>query len=284
MKFDTIIIGGGLCGLTAGIALSRQGRKCMIVSAGQSALHFFSGSFELYNGEKPLEKIAELDEAHPYSKIGKENVARLAGEVNDFFAGAGVNLKGGAEKNHFRVTPLGAVKDAWLTLDEYVTFPRESKKIALVNLEGYLDFQTSFVARLLDSLGLECQLSTISLSELEYLRKNPTEMRATHIAKALSGEAMNVLAEKLNTISDEVEEIWMPAVVGLDSDKDVELLRSKVNRPLYFIATLPPSTPGIRVQQLLKKILPVTRRHLSARRQRDWRGVQGRQAAFSQHG
>lgn len=253
MKFDTIIIGGGLCGLTAGIALSRQGRKCMIVSAGQSALHFFSGSFELYNGEHPLEKIEALTETHPYSKIGKENVACLAAEVKGFFADAGIKLKGETETNHSRVTPLGAVKDAWLTLEEYVTLPRAAKKIALVNLEGYLDFQTSFVARLLDISGLECQLSTVSLSELESLRKNPTEMRATHIAKALSGEAMDVLAEKLNTISDEVDEIWMPAVVGLDSDRDVESLRSKVNKPLYFIATLPPSTPGIRVQLLLKK-------------------------------
>ena len=47
MKFDTIIIGGGLSGLTAGITLAEHGQKCLMVSAGQSALHFFAGSFEL---------------------------------------------------------------------------------------------------------------------------------------------------------------------------------------------------------------------------------------------
>ena len=47
MKFDSIIIGGGLTGLVAGISLQSKGKKCLIVSAGQSALHFFSGSFEL---------------------------------------------------------------------------------------------------------------------------------------------------------------------------------------------------------------------------------------------
>ena len=30
MKFDTIIIGGGLSGLVAGIDLSRKGQKCLL--------------------------------------------------------------------------------------------------------------------------------------------------------------------------------------------------------------------------------------------------------------
>ena len=47
MKYDIIIIGGGLSGLTAGITLAQAGRRVCIVSAGQSSLHFHSGSFDL---------------------------------------------------------------------------------------------------------------------------------------------------------------------------------------------------------------------------------------------
>ena len=53
MSFDTIIIGGGLSGLTAGIALAKAGQQVALAAAGQSTLNYFSGSFDLlgYNAE-----------------------------------------------------------------------------------------------------------------------------------------------------------------------------------------------------------------------------------------
>ena len=86
MKFDTIIIGGGLAGLTAGISLVNKGQKTLIVSSGQSDLHFFSGSFELLSSsDNPFDAMKSLPVSHPYSKIGKDNILRLAGSAVPFF-------------------------------------------------------------------------------------------------------------------------------------------------------------------------------------------------------
>ena len=50
----------------AGINLMQRGQHCLIISSGQSALHFFSGSMELYGVEgDPMEAIAQLPASHP---------------------------------------------------------------------------------------------------------------------------------------------------------------------------------------------------------------------------
>ena len=78
MKFDDIIIGGGLSGLTAAISLSQAGHDVAVVSAGQSTLHFSGGSLDLLgcdsNGnavENPLEAIAAVSDSHPYKKVNE---------------------------------------------------------------------------------------------------------------------------------------------------------------------------------------------------------------------
>lgn len=258
MKFDTIIIGGGLSGLTAGIELSRKGQKCLVVSSGQSALHFFSGSLELCGlDDDPYKAMASLDASHPYSKIGLDNIKPLASAVKPFFKEVGIFLKGDAEQNHLRITPLGAMKKAWLTLDEYATVPSDGqipwKKVAVFNVDGYLDFHTKYIAAGLEEKGVEVIAKGISIPELERLRQNPTEMRSTNIAKTITGDRIGTLAERINEYAMDVDAVLMPAVVGLIGCSDVVRLKEKMDRPLHFIATLPPSVPGIRLQMMLKK-------------------------------
>ena len=258
MKFDTIIIGGGLSGLVAGIDLSRKGQKCLIVSSGQSALHFFSGSFELCAlADNPYEGIATLGEGHPYTKMGTETVAELSAKVKPLFKEVGITLKGVKDANHWRITPLGVLKRAWLTMDEYATVPVDGqipwKKVAILNIDGFLDFHTSYIAAGLEAQGVECSVHAISMPELERLRQNPTEMRSTNIAKTLTGDLIGALAARINDYAHDVDAVLMPAVVGLTGSTDVVRLKEKVDRPLHFIATLPPSVPGIRMQMMLKK-------------------------------
>ena len=43
MNFDTIIIGGGLSGLTAGIELQKRGQKTLMISSGKEMQGRLSG-------------------------------------------------------------------------------------------------------------------------------------------------------------------------------------------------------------------------------------------------
>lgn len=264
MKFDTVIIGGGLSGLTAGIELAGAGKRVAIISAGQSSLHFSSGSFELLGYdragkpvERPLEAIATLGADHPYRRMGLTAVERHVGRVTPMLREAGIAVNGSHERNHWRLSPTGVFKTAWLTIDDYLCVDDPEhlpwRKIALVNLKGFLDFFPRFLAAGLESRGVECRMATVTVKALDDQRVSSTEMRATNIARVLHGDAIEVLADEINRVSGDAEAILFPAVAGFDDMQAARDLKRLVRTPLYSVATMGTSVPGVRSQIMLQK-------------------------------
>ena len=265
MKFDTVIIGGGLAGLICGIRLQQAGAKCAIVSAGQSALHFSSGSFDLLNElpdgtpvSNPEEAVARLDKSHPYAKIG-DRFAHYAQEAKQTLIDAGVGVHGDSKHNTYRISPMGTTLPTWLTLDDFTTLesPDElkGKKILLVNITGFLDFNTKFVADSFETERASCQIVSISLPEFERLRQSPTEMRSANIARVMeSGSVLETFIARLQAKSEGFDIVAVPAIFGLASSQTVSTLKKRLDTPVYIIPTMPPSVPGIRTQQRLRHV------------------------------
>lgn len=265
MKFDNIIIGGGLSGLLCGIALAREGRHVAAIAAGQSTLHFSSGSFDIlgYDADgqvvtSPFEAIKQLEASHPYHLVGLENVPLLATQALRIFTECGLSGQGGVAHNHFRMTPIGSLRPTWFTLDDYLTvqtpqaFPY--KKVLLVNVPGFMDFPVSLITEGLHRLGAEVGTALVSVPSLMHRRQSPSEMRSANLAKVLARDKkLQQIAARINKAATEVEAVIMPAIVGMDSQEAVAFIRSRVQKPLHFVSTLPPSVPGVRVQTLLRK-------------------------------
>ena len=264
MKFDVIIIGGGLSGLTAGITLAEAGKDVALVSAGQSTLHFGSGSLNLLGCDekgndvhKPLDSIKALNSKHPYNKL--EDVSGLAGVAKQLLERAGIATTGDANANHWRITPIGGLMPTWLSLNGMATIDDPNaitwKRVALVNIVNYLDFPTKFLAAGLCNMGAEVDVKAFTVPELQELRKSPTEMRSTNIAKVIErNDIIEKVADAINNeVGDGYDMVLLPAVLGIDKSEKSDKLLELINTPAHFVATLPPSVPGVRMQALLRR-------------------------------
>ena len=263
MRMDTVIMGGGLSALTCGITLAKHGKSVAIVASGQSTLLFNGGSMELLgsiDGQEvtaPLEAVATLPDNHPYRKIGTERIASLASEAKQLLDDAGINMEGRPDANHWRITPMGVAKPAWLTLSDHMRIDDLShlpaKRVALMAIRGYLDQPNSMLAQGLRSLGMEVKVVEFSTSDITSLRRSPSEMRATSLAKHLmSNSALQRVAEQINALANEADLVLLPSVLGQNDDNDFRTLQSMVNKPLRLVATLPPAVAGMRMQAQLR--------------------------------
>lgn len=293
MKFDIVLIGGGLSSLVCGIKLQKAGKKCLMVSAGQNALHFSSGAFSLLGKlpdgtdvAEPLSAVETLPSEHPYSKIGKQRLSEYVASVPGFFSECGVALHPvpstgsgirpdtasvsavtepvevveatGTIRNGYRITALGTLKPAWLAMDDVTLLASKDEKIGektlIVNFAGFLDFNTRFIAEGLEKRGTACRIESVKLDEVEHLRKNPAEMRSVNIARVMNHESSwKAFAHKVQELLNGEDVVILPEVFGFEEPVIMQWIKEMIPAKVVFIGTTPPSVPGIRTQRLLKK-------------------------------
>ena len=247
MRFDTIIIGGGLSGLTAGLRLQKAGRKTAIVSAGQNALHFASGVFGVLN------EGAVLPEGHPYSRIDTDKYLE---EVKPFFLEADIRLGGDARKNGWRLSPSGAMLEGRFSLEEATLFPAKedlkADKALIVTVPGFLDFNTAFLADGLEKRGIPARVASMDVQELTDLRTSPSEMRSVNIARVADGIPGKVV-EAVKALIRGEDLVILPQVFGIQDAAIPAQIAEAIPARVLFVGTMPPSVPGIRTQLKLKR-------------------------------
>ncbi|WP_373766706.1 glycerol-3-phosphate dehydrogenase subunit GlpB [Glaesserella sp.] len=272
MNFDVIIIGGGLAGLTCGITLQQQGKRCVIINNGQAAIDFSSGSMDLLGRltsgkivQEFCKSYASLKRSlpeHPYSLLGKKKVLEKAQQFEQLARALDLALIGSAEKNHLRVTPLGGLRPSWLspnsvpTLEQDATFAYDS--VAILGIEGFHDFQPQLLA---DNLKRQapfaaCTLTTgyLNIPQLDQLRNNAREFRSVNIAQLLEHKlAFRELVNEIQQAAQGAQAVFLPACFGLDDQRFFNQLKEAVGIALFELPTLPPSLLGIRQHKQLRQ-------------------------------
>lgn len=273
MKFDVVIIGGGLAGLLCGIKLQRQGKHCAIINNGQAAMDFSSGSLDLLsqlpngnmvdNFTENYQTFSQLIPEHPYSLLGKEKVLEKANEFENLAKTLRLDLIGSSEHNHFRVTPLGGLRRAWLSANsvptlslQQVQFPH--KHIAVLGIEGYHDFQPQLLAENLKQNRqfehCRIEIGYLHIPELDYLRHNAREFRSVNISQVLEHKlAFNDLVQEIKQAANGADAVFLPACFGMENQDFFTSLKQTTGLNLYELPTLPPSLLGMRQRKRLRE-------------------------------
>ncbi|MGS3174185.1 glycerol-3-phosphate dehydrogenase subunit GlpB [Aeromonas sanarellii] len=272
MKFDSIVIGGGMAGLSAALRLAEAGRKTLLMASGQSALHFSSGSVDLLESEgdprAALPDFMATHPDHPYSKVGLANILASLDALLRQCAEEGLTLIR-QERNHQRLTPIGTLKSTWLSPETCacLTEAPAPDVLLLATLAGFRDFHPALAAANLATHArfAHSRILTgeIRLPQLAEFSRNPHEFRSADIARLLDRQP-ELLADLAREISRMVIEcgepgcrhIVLPACLslGLVGPRLAEL-EKRTGCTIQEVATMPPSLIGMRMQEALKRRL-----------------------------
>lgn len=274
MKFDSIVIGGGMAGLSAALRLAEAGQKTLLMASGQSALHFSSGSVDLLESDgdprAALPAFMAAHPDHPYSKVGIQNIEGSLADLQRHCAEEGLPLMR-QEHNHHRLTPIGTLKATWISPDTCacVTDAPAPDAILLATLEGFRDFHPALAAANLATHArfAHSRILTgeIRLPQLAQFSRNPHEFRSADIARLFDKQGpgqQDLLADLAREISRVMQgcgvpgcrHIVLPACLslGLVGPRLSELER-RTGCTIKEVATMPPSLIGMRMQEALKR-------------------------------
>ena len=274
MKFDTIVIGGGMAGLSAALRLAEASQKTLLMASGQSALHFSSGSVDLLESEgdprAALPAFMAAHPDHPYSKVGLTNIEASLADLQRHCHEQGLPLFR-QERNHQRLTPIGTLKSTWLSPETCacVTEAPAPDVLLLATIEGFRDFHPALAAANLATHArfAHCRILTgeIRLPQLAAFSRNPHEFRSADIARLFDKQQhdkqdlLTDLAREIGRMVQECGEpgcrhIVLPACLslGLVGPRLAEL-EARTGCTIKEVATMPPSLIGMRMQEALKR-------------------------------
>ncbi|HGS4801218.1 glycerol-3-phosphate dehydrogenase subunit GlpB [Vibrio cholerae] len=272
MHYDVAVIGGGIAGYSAALRALQAGKKVVLINQGQSALHFSSGSIDVLGRlpdgsvvNQPFDALSALQQQapeHPYSKVGRKNSEKGLMWFKRTLDSAHVPLHHEPDgANHWRITPLGTLKNTWLS--QLFVYPyrgnADFSRIVIVAIDGYRDFQP---AMLRDNLAQRPELANtpmltvnVSIPGFEGFRRNPNELRSIDIARLLRQEsAWNALCDQLMRVARADDLVIMPAIMGNgDGLHLMSKLQQVTQLRFHEVPTMPPSLLGIRIEEALHR-------------------------------
>jgi glycerol-3-phosphate dehydrogenase subunit B len=267
MTPDAVVIGAGLAGLVAGVRLAEAGRSVVVLGRGVGATHLAPSTIDVlgyFPGgdivESPARGVAALSQEapeHPYARIGTETLAAALEWWKSALQELGYT--GGLDANVLLPTAVGAAKPTALCPATMAGGDlRSGGRIAIVGLGGLKDFYPRYVADNLEhNARARGAAVVIRPLQLDLQLNGERDLGGLGFAARFERpEFRDEVVRELGKLLAPGERAGLPAVLGLREASRVHReLEERLRNTVFEIPTLPPSIPGMRLFDALKRAL-----------------------------
>jgi glycerol-3-phosphate dehydrogenase subunit B len=261
---DLVVIGAGLAGLSAAMTAAEAGLRVQVVSKGLSSTHWHTGAVDLLGYlpganeavQTPLSHLDALPTEHPYRRLGAHAVEGALATCQRWLAEGGLDYGGAVApgNNLWLPSPLGAPRPTYLApAAQRAGDLSRAESLVIVGLRGMRDFFPTVIAENLRRCGYAARALFIPLGTVTQRR----DFTTVQLAEALDDAgAIARLATVLRPLLEPGERVGLPAILGLQQhSRRWQELQERLATPVFEIPTLPPSVPGMRLDQALRQRL-----------------------------
>jgi glycerol-3-phosphate dehydrogenase subunit B len=260
---DLIVIGAGLAGLTAAAHAVKAGASVRLIAQGWGQQIVSPGWISVWDcaeGDvlQAAASHAALHPDHPYAFTGDPSEALAA--FRDLAAEIGLPYVYRADGHNLRIpTLLGAIQTPLLAPRGIANgdLTELSGPVLIVGFVGWRDFFPELIAANLARAGIASNTAARALRIALPDAGSHWDRWPGDVALLLEKADMRAaLVGQIKPHLDGIAKIGFPAVLGLDHHADVLAdLTDQLARPVFEIPTLPPSLPGTRLSNRLRRWL-----------------------------
>jgi glycerol-3-phosphate dehydrogenase subunit B len=259
---DVVVIGAGFSGLITAWQAGIMGCKTTVISRGWGTPNWTSGCIDVL-GFQPPDHINRVDSTkaaldwlvisnpgHPYALSGITILEYALRSFQELCEASNYPLHGSLDTNILLPTSLGTLRPTCLVPVTMVAGDvSQHTPMLIVGFNRFHDFFPGLIAGNLNAQGILAADITLDLPSLRTRKFLTSTVLATLFDDpAFRQEVIDALKPRLGKVA----RIGFPAVLGLHKPMEVlEHLQSSLGMPVFEIPGLPPSIPGIRLQNLL---------------------------------
>jgi glycerol-3-phosphate dehydrogenase subunit B len=242
-EYDVVIIGAGVAGLTAGTLLAERGFKVALVTTGEPTACLSTGCIDVCScDDNPLLGIKNLPPEHPFHLAPEKIIRQSLNYFQTAMMDMGVPYTGSIEKNRFVVSALGTYKTSCLVPSTMEAAPQNNTdSIHIVTFKGLKDFYPGYIV----SRRKNTKVSVFDAGVYSIMSIASRFEDKNFFEKFIDWMEKTDIQEN---------KIAFPAIVGLESASEiVNSIAVLMGKPVFEIPTIPPSMPGRRLFNALKK-------------------------------